>query len=49
MVIFIPGNDIDNPSHHYLVGQGFAWATFQNRATHERKYWKRATGEHIAR
>ena len=44
MVIFIPGNnDIDNPSHHYLVGQGFAWATFEEPGDGmKRKYWKRA-------
>jgi SAM-dependent methyltransferase len=44
MAIFIPGNnDIDNESHRYLVGQGFAWAAFEEpRDGMKRKYWKRA-------
>ncbi len=44
MVIFIPGNnDIDNPAHHYLVGQGFAWVAFEEPGDGmKRKYWKRA-------
>jgi hypothetical protein len=43
-VIFIPGNnDVDNPSHHYLVGQGFAWAAFEEPGDGmKRKYWKQA-------
>jgi SAM-dependent methyltransferase len=42
MVILIPGNnDVDSPSHQYLVDSGFQWSRMSFPTDgYKRKYWK---------